>query len=239
MKWPKRTYLFLEVDIWEWKCQKHIPVLVVVNLPPIVLQVVVLLSSVLMNGIIAEVYASRMMLLLTPVSTSALSRCSSLLTMRLTTNSVVGWDDFGSLVLLLLNGLEEVNKYSFSSPSSLLVDKLISVERRQGGFSLPCSLLTACSLFRLQLKLPFECINCLLIALISSKSKAKDFFLGPALASKKAFSCCLILTKLLLRSCLATKEQKMKIHYVNNEASNTDSFLRFARPITIAKYVET
>jgi hypothetical protein len=33
------------------------PVLVVVNLPPIVLQVVILLSSVLMNG--AEVYASR------------------------------------------------------------------------------------------------------------------------------------------------------------------------------------
>jgi hypothetical protein len=42
--------------------------------------VVILLSSVLMNG--AEVYASRMMLLLAPVSASALSRCSSLLTMR-------------------------------------------------------------------------------------------------------------------------------------------------------------
>jgi hypothetical protein len=41
------------------------PVLFVVNLPPIVLQVVVLLSSVLMNG--AELYASRMMLLLAPV----------------------------------------------------------------------------------------------------------------------------------------------------------------------------
>jgi hypothetical protein len=56
-------------------------VLVVLNLPPIVLQVVVLLSSVLMNG--DEVYASRMMLLLSPVSASTLSRCSSLLTMRL------------------------------------------------------------------------------------------------------------------------------------------------------------
>jgi hypothetical protein len=64
-----------------------------------------------------------MMLLLAPVSASALSRCSSLLTMRLTTNSVVGWDDFASLVLLELNGFEEVNKYS--SPSSLLVVKLI------------------------------------------------------------------------------------------------------------------
>jgi hypothetical protein len=35
------------------------------------------------------------------------------------------------------------------------VVKLISVERREDGFSLP--LLTACSLFSLQL--PFECIN--------------------------------------------------------------------------------
>jgi multisubunit Na+/H+ antiporter MnhG subunit len=58
------------------------------NLPPIFNQAVVLLSSVLMHG--AEVYASRMLLLLAPVSASALSRCSSLLTMRLTTNSVVG-----------------------------------------------------------------------------------------------------------------------------------------------------
>jgi hypothetical protein len=37
------------------------------------------------------------------------------------------------------------------------VVKLISVARREDGFSLPCSLLTTCSLFRLQL--PFECIN--------------------------------------------------------------------------------
>jgi hypothetical protein len=58
------------------------PVFVVVNLPPIVLQVVVLLSPILING--TEVYASRTMmmllllllLLLTPVSVSALSMCS-------------------------------------------------------------------------------------------------------------------------------------------------------------------
>jgi hypothetical protein len=68
---------------------------------------------------------------------------------------VVGWDDFGSIVLLEMKGLEEVNKYSWFSPSSLLVVKLISVERREDGFSLP--LLTACSFFRLQL--PFNCIN--------------------------------------------------------------------------------
>jgi hypothetical protein len=38
----------------------------------------------------AEVYASRMMLLVAPVSASALSRCSSWLTITLTTNSMVG-----------------------------------------------------------------------------------------------------------------------------------------------------
>jgi hypothetical protein len=65
-------------------------VLVVVNLPPIVIQVVVLLSSVLMNG--AEIYASRMMLLLATVSASALIRCSSLLTMRhVTHHQISGW----------------------------------------------------------------------------------------------------------------------------------------------------
>jgi hypothetical protein len=53
------------------------------------------------------------------------------------------------LVLPELKGLEEVNKYS--SPSSLLVVKLISIERKEDGFSLPCSLLFDCSLFRLQL----------------------------------------------------------------------------------------
>jgi hypothetical protein len=64
--------------------------LVVVNLPPIVLQVVVLLLSVLMNG--AEVYASRMLLLLALVSASVLSRCSSLLRMRLATHyQLSGW----------------------------------------------------------------------------------------------------------------------------------------------------
>jgi hypothetical protein len=82
------------------------PVLVVVNLPPIVLQVVVLLSSVLMNG--AEVYTSRMMLLLTPVSASALSRCSSLLAMRLASHyQLSGWL-LGEMILLELKGLEEV-----------------------------------------------------------------------------------------------------------------------------------
>jgi multisubunit Na+/H+ antiporter MnhG subunit len=42
------------------------------------------LLQVLMN--VAEVYASRMMLLLAPVSASALSRCSSLMTMTLATH---------------------------------------------------------------------------------------------------------------------------------------------------------
>jgi hypothetical protein len=36
MKFPRRTYLFLEIELWEWKCHKHIPVLVVVNWSPIV-----------------------------------------------------------------------------------------------------------------------------------------------------------------------------------------------------------
>jgi hypothetical protein len=76
-----------------------------------------------MNGNIAEVYASRMMLLLAPVSASALSRCSSLLTMRLVTHyQLSGWL-LGEMILLELKDLEEVNKYS--SPSSLLVVKLI------------------------------------------------------------------------------------------------------------------
>jgi hypothetical protein len=38
---------------------------------------------------VAEVYASRMMLLLAPVSARALRRCSSLLAMRVTTNLVI------------------------------------------------------------------------------------------------------------------------------------------------------
>jgi hypothetical protein len=64
MKCPRRTHLFLEIEQWECKGHTHILYLVVVNLPAIVLQVVVLLSSVLMNG--ADVYASRMILLLVP-----------------------------------------------------------------------------------------------------------------------------------------------------------------------------
>jgi hypothetical protein len=51
--------------------------------------------------------------------------------------------------------LEEVNKSSLFSPSSILVVKSFSVERTEDGFSLP--LLTACSLFRLQL--PFKCFD--------------------------------------------------------------------------------
>jgi anti-anti-sigma regulatory factor len=50
-----------------------------------------------------------------------------------------------SVVLLELKGLEEV---------SLLVVKLTSVERMDSAFLV--SILTACSLFRLQLHLPFE-----------------------------------------------------------------------------------
>jgi hypothetical protein len=49
--------------------------------------------------------------------------------------------------------IEELNKYS--SLSSLLVVKLISLERRNSAFLV--TLLAACSLFRLQM--PFECIN--------------------------------------------------------------------------------
>jgi hypothetical protein len=98
MKCPRRVHLFLEVEHWEWNCHKNIPVLDVVNLLPTVLQVVVSLSSVLMNGNIAELYASRMILLLAPVSSSALSRYFSWLTMRLTANSLI---DFFAEILLL------------------------------------------------------------------------------------------------------------------------------------------
>jgi putative effector of murein hydrolase LrgA (UPF0299 family) len=71
------------------------------------------LLSVLLNG--AEVYASRMMLLLVPVSASALSRCSSLLTMRL----VIHYQLSDSLLAeMILQGyfarakcLEEIKKY--------------------------------------------------------------------------------------------------------------------------------
>jgi hypothetical protein len=76
-----------------------------------------------MNG--DDVFASRMMLLLAPVSASALSRCSSLLTMRLVTHYQISGLLVGEIVLLELKGLEEVNKYSLFPPSSLLVVKLI------------------------------------------------------------------------------------------------------------------
>jgi hypothetical protein len=81
-----------------------------------------------------------------------------------------GWL-LGEMILLDLNGFEEVNKYS--SPSSLQVVKLISVERMDSAF-----------LFLLLAV--FSGFNYLLSALISSKRtrKAKDFFLGPALSSK-------------------------------------------------------
>jgi multisubunit Na+/H+ antiporter MnhG subunit len=70
--------------------------------------VVVLLSSVLMNGNIAEVYASRMMLLLAPVSASALSRCSSLLTMRLADcYQLSGWL-LGEMIFLVVVLLSSV-----------------------------------------------------------------------------------------------------------------------------------
>jgi hypothetical protein len=72
-------------------------------------------------------------------------------------------------VLLELKGLEEVNKYSL--PPSLEVVKFISVERMDSD-----------SLFLLLAV--FSGFNCLLSALISSKRKAKDYFPGPALASK-------------------------------------------------------
>jgi hypothetical protein len=88
---------------------------------------------------------------------------------------VVGRDDFTSLVLLELNGLEEVNNYSCSSPSSLLMIKLISVERMDSAF-----------LFLLLVV--FSGFKCLLSALISLKRKPKDFFPSPYLASKKVFS---------------------------------------------------
>jgi hypothetical protein len=74
--------------------------------------------------------------------------------------------------LLELKGLLEENKYS--SPSSLLLVKLISVERMDSAF-----------LFLLLAV--FSGFNCILSALISSKRKAKDYFPGPALASKQAF----------------------------------------------------
>jgi hypothetical protein len=80
-----------------------------VNLSPTVIKLVELLLSVLMNG--AEVYASRMMLLLTPVSASALSRCPSWLTIRLVSHyQPSGWW-LREMILLELKVLIEVKNY--------------------------------------------------------------------------------------------------------------------------------
>jgi hypothetical protein len=73
------------------------------------------MPSVLMNK--AEVYASRIMLQLAPVSASALRRCSSLLTMRLAaqyqpSECFLGEINFFNLVLVLLKVLKEVLQYS-------------------------------------------------------------------------------------------------------------------------------
>jgi hypothetical protein len=85
----------------------------------------------------------------------------------------VGWDDFSSLGLTDLKGLEEVKKYYSPPTSSLLVVKLISVERMDSAFLF---LLLAVS----------SDFICLLSTLISSERKVKYFFTGPALASKRA-----------------------------------------------------
>jgi hypothetical protein len=61
---------------------------------------------------------------------------------------------------MILKGLEEVNKYSLFSPSSLLVVKLISVERMDSAL-----LLLLLAVFS-----GFNC-SCLLSALISSQNE--------------------------------------------------------------------
>jgi hypothetical protein len=81
------------------------------------------------------------------------------------------------LVLLELKGLEEVNKDSSLVTSSIMVVKLISVERKRGWIQ-PFLMLFI-------LLAVFSGFNFLLSALISLKRKAKDFFLGPALDSKQ------------------------------------------------------
>jgi hypothetical protein len=94
------------------------------------------------------------------------------------TNSVVWWDDFASLFLLVLKGLYEVKKYSYFQLLSFLVVKLISVVRR---YSASFFLLLAY----------FSGFNFLLSALIFSKrkQKSKDFF-SVSRFSFKAFFCC-------------------------------------------------
>jgi hypothetical protein len=101
-----------------------------------------------------------MILLLAPVSARALNNFSSLLMSRLTTNSEVGCEVFASLLDLVLVKLEKKGKYS--SSSSLVVVKLISVERRDSVF--------------LFLEFGIFVFNCFFNELISSKRKANDFF---------------------------------------------------------------
>jgi hypothetical protein len=92
-------------------------------------------------------------------------------------------------------GLEEVKKDFVSSPPILLVVKLISVERKEDGFSLP--FLASYIIFRLLLHLTFECIIYLKIT-----GTAKDFYPGIAWASNQAFFCCLKLAFALQSSVL-------------------------------------
>jgi hypothetical protein len=98
------------------------------------------MSSVLLNG--SEAYASRMMLILELLSVSAMSRCSSWLTMRLPAQYQLSDGLMGEILLpayflLEVKSLDKVKKYPLFSPSSLLVIKFISVERREEVFSLP------------------------------------------------------------------------------------------------------
>jgi hypothetical protein len=87
IKRPRKSNSFLEIELWEWKCHKPIPVLFVANLLPIVLQAISLMSSVLMN--VTDIYTARMMLLVGPISASTVIRYYSWLTIKFTTMSVV------------------------------------------------------------------------------------------------------------------------------------------------------
>jgi hypothetical protein len=88
---------------------------------------------------------------------------------RLTNSSKVGWDVFANFDLLGLDTLGGIIKDSSSSSPSVV--KLISVERRDSTFVF----------LRFAV---FADFTCPLFALMSSKRRAKDFFLGAALASK-------------------------------------------------------
>jgi hypothetical protein len=70
-----------------------------------------------------------LLLLLAPESARARNKYSLLLFLRLTTNSEVGCVVLASLLDLVLCKLEKKRKYSLSSSSSLVVVKLISLER--------------------------------------------------------------------------------------------------------------